>query len=155
MAATERGVQDSGGGAEGVDDLEEEMTALEAMAQMEGFGVPGAIPTICNNPLDLIYCDEAIHFGAIGNYKGFAKFASVDDPQTGGMQAARRWLSVPAHFDADGNLIGGYMGATLKQVINRFCPGSQKGNSPLEYLAFVCEKTGLTPATVLTPALLG
>ena len=131
------------------------MTVLAAMSLMEGFGVPGALPTINNNPLDLIYCDESIHFGCTGNNKGFAVFSSVDDPHTGGMQAGRRWLSVPAHFDADGNLIGGYMGATLTQVINRFCPLSQKGNDPLEYTDFVCQKTGLTASTVLTPALLG
>ena len=127
------------------------LTVLQAMSEMEGFGVPGAIPTICNNPLDLIYCDEAIHFGATGNYKGFAQFLNV----TIGWEAARRWLSVQAHFDATGNLIGGYMGATLQQVINRFAPGSQKGNDPAEYISFVCGKTGLTPQTVLTVANLG
>jgi hypothetical protein len=130
-------------------------TVLVAMSRVEGYGEPGAIPTVACNPLDLIYCDEAIHFGATGNYKGYAQFASVDDPHTGGWQAARRWLSVPAHFDADGNLIGGYMGATLSQVINRFAPGSQKGNDPSAYVAAVCEFTGLTPETVLTPTLLG
>jgi hypothetical protein len=131
------------------------LTVLQAMAEVEGYGQPGVIPTVANNPLDLIYCDESIHFGAIGNYKGFAQFASVDDPHTGGWQAGRRWLSVPAHFDANGNLVGGYMGATLQQVITRFCPPSQKGNNTPAYISAVCEKTGLTPETVLTPTLLG
>lgn len=131
------------------------LSVLEAMSEVEGFGEPGAIPTVANNPLDLIYCDESIHFGAVGNYHGFARFSSVDDPQTGGWQAARRWLSVPAHFDPEGNLIGGYMGATLEQVIGRFCPGSQKGNNVPAYVLAVTQKTGLTPQTVLTPELLG
>ena len=138
------------------------LTVLEAMAEVEGYGQPGVIPTVANNPLDLIYCDESIHFGAIGQHfhangtpSGFAQFSSVDDPHTGGWQAGRRWLSVPAHFDANRNLVGGYMGATLQQVITRFCPPSQKGNNTPAYISAVCEKTGLTPETVLTPTVLG
>jgi hypothetical protein len=138
------------------------LTVLVAMSKVEGFGEPGEIPTVANNPLDLIYCDESIHFGATGQHlhangtpSGFAQFASVDDPTTGGWQAGRRWLSVPAHFDANRNLIGGYMGATISQAINRFAPGSQKGNNPLAYVTAVCEKTGLTPQTILTPTNLG
>jgi hypothetical protein len=143
------------------------------MSEVEGYGQAAAIPTLANNPLDLIYCDESIHFGAIVRYchpngipTDFAKFATVDDPTTGGWQAARRWLSVPAHFATDPTLylaepvpgrklVGGYMGATIAEVINRFCPGSQKGNDPGAYINAVCQKTGLTPQTVLTPRLLG
>lgn len=131
------------------------LTILQAMAEVEGFGVVGAIPTVACNPLDLIYCDEAIHFGATGNYKGFAQFSTVDDPNTGGWQAGRRWLSVPAHFDGHGNLVGGYMGATLEQVINRFCPPTQKGNNTPAYISAVCQKTGLSPQTILTASNLG
>jgi hypothetical protein len=141
-------------------------TVLVAMSRVEGFGEPGAIPTVANNPLDLIYCDESIAFGATANYKGFAQFASVDDPHSGGWQAARRWLSVPAHFAFDAvayasepvpgrKLVGGYMGAQIAEVINRFAPGSQKGNNPAAYIDAVCAFGGVTPATVLTPANLG
>ena len=52
------------------------LTILQAMAEVEGYGTPGAIPTVANNPLDLIYCDEAIHFGSVGNYRGFAQFST-------------------------------------------------------------------------------
>jgi hypothetical protein len=131
------------------------LTVLQAMAEVEGFGVVGAIPTVACNPLDLIYCDEAIHFGAVGNYRGFAQFSSVDDPTTGGWQAGRRWLSVHAHFDTNGKLIGGYLGATIEQVINRFCPPTQKGNNTPAYISAVCQKTGLSPQTILTASNLG
>jgi hypothetical protein len=142
------------------------LSVLQAMSEVEGFGDPGAIPTVANNPLDLVYGPESIHFGAVGNYHGFAQFSSVDDPQTGGWQAGRRWLSVPAHFAYDAEayasepvagrkLVGGYMGAQICEVIARFCPGSQKGNNVPAYVLAVTQKTGLTPQTILTPELLG
>ena len=151
----------------------EMMTVLQAMANQEGFGVPRAIPTLANNPLDLIYCDESIHFGAIGQHlhadgtpSGFAQFSSVDDPHTGGWQAGRRWLSVPAHFAYNDKLyanepvpgrklVGGYMGAQIAEIINRFCPPSQKGNNVPAYVHAVCQNSGVTPQTILTAANLG
>lgn len=125
------------------------MSVLEAMAAMEGWGVPNARPTRNNNPLDLTYCPECIGFGAL---RGDPRFAIFPDAETG-WNAARKWLSVPAKFDAEGNLVAGYMGATLKQVINRFAPPIE--NDTDNYLTYVNEETGTLPDTVLTPKILG
>ena len=125
------------------------MTVLEAMAQMEGWGAPNARPTRNNNPLDLEWGPEAKAFGATG---GDPRFAIFPDAETG-WNAGRRWLSVPAKMDDGGNLVGGYMGATVEEVINRFAPPDE--NDTAGYVAYVTEKAGCQPSDVLTPALLG
>jgi hypothetical protein len=125
------------------------MSVLQAMARQEGFGVPAARPTVNNNPLDLEFGPEASEFGATGTDGRFAIFPDVAT----GWNAGRRWLSVPARFDTSGNLVGGYMGATLEQVINRFAPPAE--NETNVYLANVCEWSSLKPTAILTPELLG
>ena len=128
------------------------LTVLQAFGKEEGFG--GAEdgkpnrPTRNNNPLDLTYCSETIHFGASGGDPRFAVFPDIDT----GWNAGRRWLSVPAKFDGSGDLVGGYLGATLKQVVFRFAPPNE--NNSQAYLDGVCASTGLTPETVLTSELL-
>jgi hypothetical protein len=115
---------------------------------MEGFPVDGSRPQRNNNPGDLTFCGETVSFGATA---GDPRFAIFPDAETG-WNALRRWLSVPAKFDSAGNLIHGYLGATLKQAINRFAPPNENNSS--EYVEVVCNRTGLTPETILTPDLL-
>src|ERR1017187_10329503 len=127
------------------------MLLLEAMASEEGYLAKGKSPDRSqrnNNPLDLEWCDETAHFGASHGDPRFAIFPNV----AAGWYAAQRWLSVEARFDEAGNLVGGYLGATLRQVIGRFAPSTE--NNTANYLTFVCSKTGLTPDTVLTSNLL-
>lgn len=142
------------------------MLLLQAMAKREGFGRPGARPTRNNSPLDLIIGDEAKRFGAIGADGRYAKFASV----TAGYKAGARWLSIPAIFvrkEVDGyyfdattgtTLVGGYLGATMAQVIFRFCPKGDGANDPQAYLEGVIKDTTmprvLTADTILTADLL-
>jgi len=136
---------------------------LHAMATMEGFFEPDTRPARNNDPLDLIYGQEAIEFGAIANQNGQSVFPDADT----GWNAGRRWLSVPAHllyndeeyaaFPVPGRkLVGGYLNAQLVEIINRFAPGSQKGNNPQAYVSGVCALCpGVTPQTVITAELLG
>ena len=126
-------------------------TLLEAMARQEGFysdGLTPDRPQANNNPLDLIYCNESASYGATGSDNRFARFPDVAT----GWDAARRWLSVPAKFSAGGDLVGGYCGATLQQVIFRFAPPNE--NQTSQYLANVCAWTGFTPQTVIDQAIL-
>ncbi len=125
------------------------MTVIQAMAKMEGYGVPGSRPNRNNNPLDLEYCSESVRFGAVLSDGRFAKFETPGE----GWDAGRKWLSVPAKFDKEGKHVGGYMGATLRQVINRFAPPNE--NDSGEYLANVSSWSGVEPDTVLTPEILG
>ena len=123
---------------------------LEAMAHQEGFfsSDPSARPRRNNNPLDLMWGPEAKEFGATGGDPRFAVFQTVAD----GWNAGRRWLSVPAKFDTNGNLVGGYLGATFAQFIHRFAPPNE--NNTAAYVAYVCEQTGYSEDTVLTEAML-
>jgi hypothetical protein len=123
-------------------------TFLEAIAQMEGFYVVGSRPQRNNNPGDLVYSSEAIRFGATGTD---GRFAIFPDAETG-WKALQGWFSVPARFDSSGNLIGGYLGATIEQAINRFAPPSE--NNTAGYVAFVANATGLSQDTLLTEDLL-
>lgn len=121
------------------------ITFRQAIGKSEGWGIPHERPTINNNPGDLTYCAETIKFGAL---RGDPRFAVFSD-EAAGWEALRRWLSVPAKFDKSGNLIGGYMGATIHQAINRFAPPSD-GNNTTAYINSVCEWTGHKPDDILT-----
>jgi hypothetical protein len=134
------------------------MTLLEAWWHEEGWYELGSRPRRNNNPGDLEWGKEAKAFGALrgdvvdpngfGGYSGFAVFYTAKI----GMQAHQRWLSVPAKFDAAGDLIGGYLGATVQKAVYRYAPPAQ--NDSAAYLAGLCQNADVTPSTVLTIALL-
>lgn len=125
------------------------MTLLQAIAHMEGFYELHSRPQRNNNPGDLSWGDEAKAFGAT---HGDPRFAVFPNPATGWV-ALKGWLSVPAKFAGDGKLIGGYLGATIIQVLNRFAPPNE--NDTAHYVDTVCKNTGLSPTTRLTLFLLG
>lgn len=135
------------------------MTVLEAFAHEEGYYELGSRPRRNLNPGDLVWGPEAERFGAThgdvafsaGGYKGYTGFAVFPDAKTG-WRALVRWLSVPAKFDAAGDLVGGYLGATLQKAIYRFAPPNQ--NNSGAYLAGLCQNADVTPSTILTAALL-
>lgn len=121
------------------------MRLLEAIATFEGYYVRGTRPQRNNSPGDLLYGGESIRFGAV---RADGRFAVFPDPQTG-WKALQHWLSVPAKFDDKCQLVAGYCGATLSQIINRFAPDSE--NNTQHYINTVCDFTGLTPETIITP----
>ena len=138
------------------------MLLLEAMAHQEGFysSDPNVRPRRNNNPLDLRWNSESKTFGAThgdkppvgdpSDYQGYSGFAVFPDIETG-WQAGRRWLSVPAKI-VNGKLEGGYLGATLAQVIGRFAPPNK--NKTGAYLSEVCKLTGFSSTDILTSDLL-
>ena len=123
-------------------------TLLQAIGRIEGYYVDGSRPSRNNNPGDLTYCAETEAFGAL---HGDPRFAVFPDLETG-WDALRRWLSVPARVDPAGNLIHGYLGATLAKALTRFAPPAE--NDSGNYLSLVCQWTGLSAATILTADLL-
>lgn len=135
------------------------MTVPEAIAHQEGWYELGSRPRRNLNPGDLIYGAEAIEFGATGTDGEFGIFPNT----VTGWRALVRWLSVPAKFhqgpveglflDPNGTtLVGGYLGATMAQVIYRFAPPSQ--NNTASYVSGLCQNADVTPGTILTVALL-
>jgi len=108
----------------------------------------------------LRYNSESISFGSNAHDGGYAIFPSVAI----GWKAAQRWLSVPAKFtDTDpgdgrpkgphGYLVGGYLGATLEQIIFRFAPPGDSNNTE-DYINYVVAKTGFDRKQIITLDLL-
>ncbi len=148
---------------------------LQAMAHQEGWGgtEPDGSPnrpTANHNPLDLIWSAESKSFGALrgdrtapGGLDGYSGMSVFPDTATG-FRAAQRWLSVPAKFhqgavegfpftDPNGTtLVGGYLGATLAQIVYRFAPPNE--NNTLAYLAYVESATGILRTQTVTAEML-
>lgn len=135
------------------------MLFLQGIAHMEGFYILNDRPQRNNNPGDLEWNTESNRFGAT---HGDPRFAIFSDVHTGWV-ALQRWLSVPAKIhqgavrgyflDPNGTtLVGGYLGATIAQVIHRFAPAGE--NDPALYVATVCKNCGLKPTDILTAELL-
>lgn len=107
----------------------------QLIAKQEGFGVPGAIPTLRNNPGDLRHGPNASHLPGAPNDVGW--YVSVD----------LGWADLERQL----KLYAG-RGLTLEQAIYEFAPPSD-GNDSLEYLNFVCTGLGLGPSVSVMIAL--
>jgi len=123
------------------------MSKLEQLiAQREGFGVAGDLPTRSNNPGDLRHAPGEMHDPANPNSVG--SFASVSQ----GWAALERQLGLYASRgltleqmicgvpDAQGQLQGGY------------APDSD-GNDSNAYLDFLCQGLDCMPDTLVSDAL--
>lgn len=103
------------------------------IAQEEGFGKPGAIPTLRHNPGDLRHSPHSAHPGdpnAIG---------AIDTDEDGWMDLDRQLEIYAAHS------------MTLRAAIYAFAPPSE--NNSERYLNFVCQGLGCTPDTPVAEAL--
>ena len=105
----------------------------ELIAQEEGYGIPGSLPTRDNNPGDLRHSPHSYHSGdpnAIGQI----------DTVTDGWADLERQLNLYAD-----------RGMTLQQAIFEFAPPTE--NNSEQYLNFVCQGLGCTPDTLVSVAL--
>lgn len=110
----------------------------QAIANFEGFNVPGSIAQRQNNPGNLVYGQYAIDHGAIQS--GTNGIAVFPDVQTG-LQAE----------DANvGNLVN--QGLSLSDLLAKWSPPSADGNSQAildHYISSVSKSTGYDPNTPL------
>ena len=106
----------------------------ELISKMEGFGIPGAIPTVRHNPGDLRHAPNASHEGEGSNDIGI-------EPED-----ATGWADLERQLQ----LFAG-RGLTLSQAIYTFAPPSQ--NDTEDYLKFVCQELGCTADTPVSEAL--
>jgi hypothetical protein len=105
------------------------------IAQREGFGIPGAIPTRDNNPGDLRHSPHASHAGEGSNAIG------IIDTLADGWADLERQLQLYAK-----------RGLTLRDmIINYYAPANE--NDSEAYLQFVCAGLGVSPETSVTEAL--
>lgn len=113
------------------------LTFMEAIARQEGFYASGHnIPKDNNNPGDLENEPWEKKYNSLPTAGRFADFDTVAD----GFAAMRALLDES------------YLGLTVFQAIHRWAP-SVENNDDI-YVKDVCAWTGLTPTTILTPALI-
>ena len=96
------------------------------IAQEEGFGIPGAIPTRDNNPGDLRHSPHSFHTADAHDAIG-----QIDSVQDGWADLERQLQLYAAR------------GLTLRQAIYEFAPESE--NNSEQYLAYVCKGLGVDP----------
>jgi hypothetical protein len=104
------------------------------IAQQEGFGIAGALPTRNMNPGDLRHAPLEEHPANAPDSIG--SFADVQE----GWDALQRQLQLYAD-----------RGLTLQQAIYEFAPPSE--NASASYLQFVCNGLGCSPDTLVSQAL--
>lgn len=108
-----------------------------AIATLEGFGKPGAIPTVDNNPGDLVYNSVTQGWGATGaDSSGFAIFPDVAT----GTAAEDQNVSYYASH-----------GATIQSLIQAWVPPNAPGNSPVQTQNYANQVAAATNSSVNTP----
>jgi hypothetical protein len=107
------------------------------IAQFEGFGRPGAIPTVRHNPGDLRHSNHSEHPGGPAH----ANDIGTIDTDAHGWSDLERQLQIYAEE-----------GLTLKQMIALYAP-SEDHNNTSAYLGFVCAGLDLPPDARVSDAI--
>jgi hypothetical protein len=104
------------------------------IAQEEGYGIPGDIPTRDNNPGDLRHSPHSFH--------------PADAPDAIGQidTAADGWADLERQLQ-----LYAQRGLTLQQAIYEFAPPEE--NDSAQYLKYVCDGLGLPATATVTEAL--
>lgn len=107
----------------------------QLIAQEEGYGIPGALPTRNNNPGDLRHSPHSFH--AITDPDGIGRISKVAD----GWADLERQLHLYAA-----------RGMTIAQAIYQFAPPNE--NNSMAYLAYIVHGLGVSSDTLVSDALL-
>jgi hypothetical protein len=115
--------------------LQQAPDKLDALiADEEGYGIPGAIPTTHFNPGDLRHSPHSSHDPSAPDAIG-----QIDTPADGWADLEEQLQRYAAR------------GLTLQQAIYEFAPPNENNSSA--YLNFVCDGLGCTPDTTVAAAL--
>jgi hypothetical protein len=109
----------------------------QLIARQEGYGIPGAIPTVRRNPGDLRHSPHSQHPGGPAHRDDVGTI----DTDAHGWSDLERQLQIYAEE-----------GLTLRQMIHLYAP-EQDHNNTSAYLEFVCRGLGLAPDTKVSEAL--
>jgi hypothetical protein len=99
---------------------------MRAIAQEEGFGIPGTIPTTHHNPGDLRHSPHSFHLASAPDAIG-----QIDDDADG-------WEDLEDQLE---RYVG--RGYTLRQAVYEYAPPSE--NNTAQYLSFVLGRLSLKP----------
>lgn len=110
--------------------------AAQLFAKEEGFGVPGAIPTVRHNPGDLRHAPHASHAGIGLNDIG------IEPDDATGWDDLERQLRLYAD-----------RGMTIREAVYTYAPPGDHNNTEA-YLNTVCGGLGLGPGVLMRTALL-
>ena len=110
------------------------------IAALEGFGTPGTLATVNNNPGNIIPGSFATQYGATSTNGGFAVFPTA-------AQGAA----------AEDALVGYYanQGDTIEQLVNAWVPPNAPGNTPAQTTAYannLASYLGVSGSTPITEA---
>jgi hypothetical protein len=117
----------------------------QLIAHNEGFGVPGAIPTVRNNPGDLKHSPHSSHVGIGPNDIG------IIDTVANGWADLERQLRIYAEE-----------GLTLQEMVNVYLGFAKDapldtsivdGNNRVPYLNTICSGLGVPPTILVSAAL--
>lgn len=102
------------------------------IAQQEGFGLTGALPTRSNNPGDLEHAPGEVH--------------DTDSPVGSFATAQAGWDALQRQLELYAS-----RGMTVQQAVYTFAPPSE--NNSAAYLKYVCDGLGCTPDTLVSEVL--
>jgi hypothetical protein len=105
-----------------------------AFAKEEGFGIPGAIPTVRNNPGDLRHSPHSTH--PPGDPNGIGWIDTIEH----GWEDLDRQLSLYAE-----------RGMTIEKAVYVFAPPTE--NRSAAYLAGACKTAGCSPGDLVSEVL--
>jgi hypothetical protein len=106
----------------------------QLIAKMEGFGKPGAIPTLRNNPGDLRHSPHSSHDGIGPDDIG------IIDTVEHGWEDLERQLALYAE-----------RGMTMQEAIYEFAPPNE--NDTANYLRYMCAWMGMDAGALMSEAL--
>lgn len=106
----------------------------QLIAQEEGYGIPGDVPTRDNNPGDLRHSPHSFHTLEAADAVG-----EIDTPADG-------WADLERQLE-----LYAQRGLTLAQAIYEFAPPTE--NNSAAYLQFICVGLGCSADTPMTQAL--
>jgi len=106
----------------------------QLIAQREGFGVPGALPTRQNNPGDLVHAPGETHVP--GEPDAIGSFENAEM----GWDRLERQLTLYAE-----------RGLTLRQMVSIYAPPPE--NDTAAYLKFLCQGLNCHADTLVSEAL--
>ena len=124
------------------------MTRLaQLVARMEGFPLPGKIPTTHHNPADLRHSPHSTHAAGAPDAIGM-----IDTDQHGWEDAERQFALVAARGWTLREFVQGRLDAA-GQLEGGFAPLGDGANDPPRYLAFLAAGLGVAPDTPMSEVL--